>query len=160
MSETNTDRNRRLTPKLREEICRRLAAYETPTEVVRFLRDEHGIGITESGVSYYAHSDRWRDTFMHHRAAFNSDLLDTRTASKRWRLEQLRIMYDATEAEYVRPDKSPEDTLEVIRTRLAILEQCRRETDLVISDQGKPALGSDQIARALGLALGGLEDHL
>jgi len=102
---TNMEKHEQLTFVLKREIVQRLARFDTPNQVVKAIKADHGIDLSPQRVQFYdptskngaALSDELKTLFFETRKQFLEDLESIPIANKAVRLRRLDRM--ATVAE-------------------------------------------------------------
>lgn len=124
---TPTDRRpSKLTDELKQQVCKRLAAFIGPTKICRWLQSEHGITIDKSTVLHYRDSDKWADQFARYRAEWQAGTRDRLwLANVGGRVEELQKMYEAVHKGL--GDAAASDKRSIRGELRAILEQIQTE---------------------------------
>jgi len=90
----------RLTTPEKREVVQRLAAFETPTEVVQWAAEDLEKELSHEQVSYYdptrgsRHSPKWEELFYEAREAFLNDLDTIPLSHRAVRLRELTDLYE------------------------------------------------------------------
>ncbi len=156
---STVDRSNKVSEPLKPLICQRLACYQTASEIIEWLKREHGISLTEKAVYHYRDHPKWADQFQRFRSAYLSDLQEVAGHSLRWRLERLQRRLDHLERSYSHTGGSVFDSQEGFSEYREILDHMRREVGDRIQISGELNAGDDRvvivpadIARALGMS--------
>jgi len=96
-----------LTDDVKSFVVRALACFETPTEVVRLVKEEFDFVVTRQHVQAYdptkrqgrSLGKRWREMFEAERAAFRDDLDGIPLAHRASRLGELMKLYQKAAAQ-------------------------------------------------------------
>jgi len=153
------DRSSKVPDQLKPRICQRLAHYQATSEIIAWLKQEHGISLTEKAVYHYRDHKKWQDAFQRFRAQYLADLQEVAGHSIRWRLERLQKRLRHLELDYSRAGGSVFASQEGFAEYREILDQMRREIGDRIQISGELNTGDDRvvvvpqdIADALGMS--------
>jgi hypothetical protein len=93
----------KLTEDVKLAVVQRLAMYDTPSQVVEFVKDEYGIEITRQAAQYYDPTrgqkppQQWCDIFEATRKDFLDKTAEIPIAQRSFRLRRLQRMAEAAE---------------------------------------------------------------
>jgi len=87
----------------KELIVKQLACYYSPTEIKQKLKDDHGVDVSASQISFYHPENssssnlakKWRELFRHTRNRYVDEVFSHEIAMKGYRLGELQKMYNA-----------------------------------------------------------------
>jgi hypothetical protein len=100
---TQTGPGDKLTVEQQTAVVQRLAMFDTPTQVVEFVKEEFGVELTRQSVQHYdptvgeKPSERWCKIFEATRKAFLESQADIPIAQRSFRLRRLQRMAEAAE---------------------------------------------------------------
>lgn len=100
---TGPDRSPKLTDAIKTVVVQRLAMFDTPQQVVDFVKEEYGIEVTRQSVQYYDPTvgvkppAKWCATFKSTRVKFLETQADIPISQRSFRLRRLERMAQKAE---------------------------------------------------------------
>lgn len=91
---TDTASRISLTSDEKLEMCRMIAAFVRPVEIVEHFRTVIGKEISAPSVNNYKNSDKWKPLIDKYRDEYTKGVMDVPISHKRKRLEELQDIYD------------------------------------------------------------------
>ena len=84
---------RRFTGEEQLEVCRQIAHFVEPAEIVKYCREEFNKDVSKSQLSRYKNSPKWRPLIQRYRDAFSMEIAEIPLAHKIKRVEELCLLF-------------------------------------------------------------------
>ncbi len=125
-----------LTDEQRVVVCKMLAEFKPPTEIVRTLQAEFGVSITPGAVYHYERHPEWGAMVQKYREEYGRYLINIPIYHKRKRLERLEEQYQEAEIEEAPTPPAKRSKRHELRSILhEAREECRPMEEVNVTNQ-------------------------